>query len=135
VALSRTLDLRSRAAAPSDPPGPGLPVPACWSESGWQHREPPCCSQAEAAGAAEAGNSTSRTVDGIKIDRTAPVTTAHVAEPLQSGWYADDVDVTLTALDAISDVRDTYYSVDGGDAKPYDGKFAFGANGVHTIRF
>jgi hypothetical protein len=126
VALSRTLDLRSGAAAPSDPPGPGLPVPACWSE-------PPCCSQAEAAG--KAGNSTSRTVDGTKIDRTAPVTTAHVAEPLQSGWYADDVDVTLTALDAISDVLDTYYSVDGGDAKPYDGQFAFGAKGVRTIRF
>ena len=90
------------------------------------------------AGAAvtdHAGNATTRTVDGIKIDRTAPVTTAHVADALETGWYAGDVDVTLTALDALSDVRDTYYSVDGGDAEAYTGKFAFGAKGVHTIRF
>jgi hypothetical protein len=82
-----------------------------------------------------AGNATSRTVDGIKIDRTAPVTRAHVADALETGWYAGDVDVTLTAVDALSDVRDTYYSVDGGDAEPYAGKFAFGDKGVHTIRF
>ncbi len=82
-----------------------------------------------------AGNSTSRTVDGIKIDRTAPVTTAHAAESLDSGWYADAVDVTLHAIDAVSGVRDTSYSVDGGDAQPYDGTFAFAAKGIHTIRF
>ena len=82
-----------------------------------------------------AGNTTSRTVDGIKIDRTAPVTTAQVAKPLESGWYAGEVDVTLTAVDALSGVQHTYYSVDGSDAKPYGGKFAFGDKGVHTIRF
>jgi hypothetical protein len=83
----------------------------------------------------KAGNMTSRTVDGIKIDRSAPVTTAHVAEALPSGWYAGDVDVTLTAIDALSGVGATYYTVDGGDAKAYTGKFAFAAKGVHTIRF
>jgi hypothetical protein len=83
----------------------------------------------------KAGNSTARTVDGIKIDRTAPVTTAQVADPLESGWYADGVDVKLTALDPVSGVRDAYYSVDGGEAERYDGTFAFALKGVHTIRF
>ena len=90
---------------------------------------------ASASATDKAGNTTGRTLDGIKIDRTAPVTTAHVAQALESGWHAGDVDVTLTAVDALSGVDATYYSVDGGDAKPYSGKFAFGAKGVHTIRF
>jgi hypothetical protein len=83
----------------------------------------------------KAGNATSRTVDGIKIDRSAPVTTAHVAEALESGWYAGDVDVALSAIDPLSGVDATYYTVDGGDAKAYTGAFAFAAKGAHTIRF
>jgi hypothetical protein len=83
----------------------------------------------------KAGNSTTKTVDGIKIDRTPPTTSADVPAPLQSGWYAGPVTVTLTALDNLSDVDATYYSVDGGAAQAYTGPFAHSFKGSHAIRF
>lgn len=83
----------------------------------------------------KAGNATNRTVDGIGIDRTAPTTSADVAEPLASGWYADAVKVTLKGLDSLSGVDRTYYSVDGGDPQVYADPFDFGEKGEHTISF
>src|SRR3954464_6839016 len=55
----------------------------------------------------KAGNATNRTVDGIGIDRTAPTTSADVAEPLASGWYAGSVKVTLKGRDGLSGVDRT----------------------------
>jgi hypothetical protein len=81
----------------------------------------------------KAGNVTTHTVDGISVDRTAPTTTADVAEPLESGWYADAVKVTLKGLDSLSGIDRTYYSVDGGAAQDYSAPFDFGAKGEHTI--
>jgi hypothetical protein len=83
----------------------------------------------------KAGNEATKTVSGIKIDRTAPATTAVVPDPLASGWYADPVQVTLTGHDALSGVDATYYSVDGGSAQPYTGVFSFGTKGTHTISY
>lgn len=82
-----------------------------------------------------AGNTTVKTVDGIKIDRTAPTTTASVADPDASGWYRGDVKVTLNGSDNGSNIAATYYSVDGGDAKTYDGAFTVSTEGTHTIAF
>src|SRR5205085_424786 len=82
-----------------------------------------------------AGNSTSKTVSGIKIDRTAPSTLASVPAPLDSGWYAGDVLVTLTTGADLSGVDTTYYSVDGGTAQVYGVPFAHSLKGVHTITF
>jgi hypothetical protein len=82
-----------------------------------------------------AGNSTSRTVAGIKIDRTAPNTTADVPAPLDSGWYAGAVEVTLTGADSLSGVAATYYRVDGGAAQTYDGPFRHSLKGRHTITY
>jgi hypothetical protein len=82
-----------------------------------------------------AGHAATRTVGGIKIDRTAPATTADVPEPLPSGWYAGPVRVTLDGTDNLSGVANTYYSVDGGDDQPYDGPFDFSTKGEHTIAF
>jgi hypothetical protein len=83
----------------------------------------------------KAGNATSRTVDGIKIDRTAPTTSADVDDPLASGWYAGPVKVTLHALDSVSDVAATYYRVDDDAPQTYTDAFAFAQKGIHTIRF
>ncbi len=80
-----------------------------------------------------AGNATSRTVAGIKIDRTAPSTSADVPTPLDSGWYAGPVEVTLAAVDSLSGVKATYYRVDGGAAQAYDGPFRHSLKGSHTI--
>ncbi|HEU5423042.1 MAG TPA: PxKF domain-containing protein, partial [Nitrolancea sp.] len=82
-----------------------------------------------------AGNSITTTVDHIQIDRTAPSTTASVPDAPASGWYTDDVPVTLTGHDSLSGVAATYYSVDGGAAQLYSGPFSFGLEGTHSISF
>ena len=82
-----------------------------------------------------AGNVATRTVSGIKIDRTAPTTTASVAEPLASGWYGDAVKVTLDSEDNLSDAVTTYYSVDGKGTQTYDGAFSVSTEGQHSISF
>ena len=58
----------------------------------------------------KAGNTASTTVSGIKIDRTAPTTTANAP----GGWNNASVEVVLSAADALSAVNATYHKVDGG---------------------
>ncbi|WP_164990534.1 OmpL47-type beta-barrel domain-containing protein [Agromyces albus] len=82
-----------------------------------------------------AGNTANTSVDGIQIDRTAPTTTATVPDPLASGWYADEVLVTLTGHDTLSGIAATHYSIDGGAAQLYAGAFSFSQKGTHTIAF
>jgi hypothetical protein len=83
----------------------------------------------------KAGNRADATVDHIRIDRSAPTTTANVPAPLESGWYAGAVKVTLDAADALSGVDTTYYRLDDGDAHAYDGAFDVSAKGTHTVTF
>ncbi|RDU35908.1 hypothetical protein DRW41_15035 [Neobacillus piezotolerans] len=58
-----------------------------------------------------AGNREGAKTAEIKIDKTAPVTTA----TLPSGWVKNDVLVSLTSADNISKDVKTYYSIDGSD--------------------
>ena len=67
----------------------------------------------------QAGNDTSTTVAGIKIDRTAPTTGASLPAPKYGAWHAGSVKVTLAATDNLSQVDKTFYSVDGGSAQEY----------------
>ena len=83
----------------------------------------------------KAGNTASKTVSGIKIDRTAPTTTVEVPKSLPSGWYAGAVQVTLTGHDTLSGVAATLYSVDGGATQAYTGPFSFADKGTHTIAY
>ncbi len=76
----------------------------------------------------KAGNETSKTVSGIKIDRTAPST-------LVSGWYAGAVQVTLNPVDRLSGVDKTFYSLDGGVGQTYSGSFSHSLGGSQTITF
>jgi hypothetical protein len=83
----------------------------------------------------KADNPANATVSGIKIDRTAPSTLVSVPAPLESGWYAGDVLVTLATGADLSGVDKTYYSVDGGAAQVYGGPFSHTLKGSHTITF
>jgi large repetitive protein len=83
----------------------------------------------------KAGNRGEASVAGLHIDRTPPQTTPAVPEPFRNGWYAGPVDVSLGGRDLLSGVEATYYSVDGGAAKLYDGAFTFDTGGIHTIDF
>jgi hypothetical protein len=79
------------------------------------------------------GNIASKTVAGIKIDRTAPTTTATVPQPLASGWYGDAVQVTLSGHDGLSGVDRTHYKVDGAAAQTYTGAITVGTEEEHSI--
>jgi hypothetical protein len=84
----------------------------------------------------EAGNSTSASVSGLHIDRTAPITTATLPIPdSDNGWYASAATVNLSASDNLSGIDTTYYKVDNGTAQAYTGPFAEGLEGVHTVTF
>ena len=82
-----------------------------------------------------AGNVANTTVDGIRIDRTAPSTSASVNEPLASGWYAAEANVTLRATDALSGVAATHYRIGAGPAQEYTGPFAVTEKGRHVVTF
>ena len=90
---------------------------------------------ASATVADKAGNEKTATVGPVKIDRTAPTTTVHVTELPDSGWYTDDVTVTLNPADNLSGVAKTFYKVDGGEAQEYTDTLSHGLNGKHTIAF
>jgi hypothetical protein len=82
----------------------------------------------------KAVNTTTETVTGITIDRTAPTTLASASGTPVNGWYSADVEVTLDANDNLSDVVATYYTVDGGAQKTYTAPFSLG-EGTHTVVF
>jgi len=83
----------------------------------------------------KAGNATSRTVSGIRIDRAAPSTFASVAGTQLNGWYVAPAMITLSTGPDLSGVDQTYYAVDGGAPQLYAGPFAHALGGTHTISF
>ena len=83
----------------------------------------------------QAGNTTGATVAPIRIDRTAPATTITVPDVPASGWYTGDIAVSLDALDSLSGVAASFYSVDGGSAVRYAVPFTFTQRGVHTLTY
>jgi hypothetical protein len=83
----------------------------------------------------KAGNSISTTVSGIRIDRAAPNSSATVAQPFASGWYADSVDVTLSTVDSLSGPAATWYTVDGGAPVGYAGPFTIASGGIHVLTY
>ncbi len=78
----------------------------------------------------KAGNANSTAVSGIKIDRTAPTTTASAP----NGWNNASVSVNLSASDALSGVNVTYYTVDGGTTQTGT-SITLSGDGTHTVSF
>lgn len=79
-----------------------------------------------------AGHTASATVDGIRIDRTAPSTSA---SDVPGGWVGSPVTVALSADDNLSGVDATYYSVDGADTPTRGDTVTIGTQGVHTVSY
>ena len=78
-----------------------------------------------------AGHAAYATVDGIRIDRTAPTT---AAAGVPTGWVDAPATIDLTASDNLSDVDSTWYAVDGGD--PVRGSsVTVGQQGVHSVAY
>ena len=79
-----------------------------------------------------AGNPTTRTVDGLRIDRTAPVTQASLPATA-SGWYSAEVLVTIEASDALSGVARTRYRLDGAEPQTYTAPVLVGGTARHQL--
>ena len=80
-----------------------------------------------------AGNTTTASVS-VKIDRTAPVTTASYPGAIYSSWYNGPVNVTLAPTDGLSGVAVTRYAIDGG-ATQTGLSLTVSGNGKHTVTF
>ena len=76
----------------------------------------------------KAGNGTTATLAGIKIDRTAPLTAASAP----GRWLNQSVTVTLAATDNLSGAAATYYAVDGGQTQSGT-SVQFSAEGVYAL--
>lgn len=83
-----------------------------------------------------AGNNTNSYTSMIKIDATAPVTQAAASGTLgTNGWYRSAVQVALSAVDNLSGMANSYYTINGGATQTYAGAFNVSTAGVHTVRF
>lgn len=86
----------------------------------------------------KAGNTETAKSLPLKIDSTAPVTTATLAgTPGGNGWYTSDVSVALTATDSSggSGVQSTQYSLDGTAWSAYTTPFAVTGDGIKTVYY
>jgi hypothetical protein len=75
-----------------------------------------------------AGNTTAVASAPVNIDRTPPITTALAP----TGWSNTGVTVTLSALDNLSGVDTTYYSLDGGQVQSGT-SVAIASQGIHSL--
>ncbi|GLW07139.1 hypothetical protein Misp01_22690 [Microtetraspora sp. NBRC 13810] len=72
----------------------------------------------------------------LRIDTTAPQTTASFAAPNDAGWSGGDVPVLLAAQDATSGVARVEYSLDRGEWREYAGEAVVVAgDGEHELRY
>jgi hypothetical protein len=82
----------------------------------------------------KAGNTEAPHTVTVKIDKTAPVTTA-AASPAApaSGWYSSDVTFNFSASDA-GGVANTYYTIDGG-AQQTGATAVVSGKGTHSLQY
>ncbi|MFL6099433.1 MAG: OmpL47-type beta-barrel domain-containing protein [Actinomycetales bacterium] len=77
-----------------------------------------------------AGNTTAAAVDGLRIDRHAPITT--VSAP--SDWQRTGVALDVQATDNLSGVKATYFTINGG-APQKGNKIELSADGTYALTF
>ena len=105
-----------------------VPAPADHSGDGAQVVSYQSC---DAAGNWE----TAKTVT-VKIDTTAPTTTAQGLQgTADTAWQKQAGLVTLLAADSLSGIGTTYYTIDGGTTQTYGGPFSVTGQGAHTITY
>lgn len=72
----------------------------------------------------------------VRIDTTAPVTTAGLSTPPNAnGWNSTAVTVALTAHDTLSGVVGTEFNLDGAGWQSYTGPVALTTDGIHTLQY
>ncbi|RSM72693.1 PKD domain-containing protein [Actinoplanes sp. ATCC 53533] len=71
----------------------------------------------------------------VKIDSTAPVTSARFAPANDNGWHDGAVPVVLTSTDAGSGVEKLEWSLDGGAWTPYTAPVDVTGDGEHELLY
>lgn len=71
----------------------------------------------------------------IKIDGTAPVSSAEFAPANDNGWHDGTIPVVLTSTDAGSGVALLEWSLDDGDWTPYTEPVAISGDGEHELLY
>jgi cytochrome c len=71
----------------------------------------------------------------VRIDRTAPVSSAQFAPANDDGWHDGAVPVVLTSADAGSGVDVLEWSLDGGPWTPYAGPVEVTGDGAHELLY
>ncbi|MFI7436445.1 ThuA domain-containing protein [Micromonospora haikouensis] len=82
-----------------------------------------------------AGNVEAAKTVALKIDATAPVSSAAFAPANDDGWHAGTVPVVLTSTDAGSGVKLLEYSLDGGAWTAYTAPVEVTGNGSHELLY
>jgi len=81
-----------------------------------------------------AGNAESQQSMIVKVDATAPATTATLAGTQGSnGWYTSQAQVTLSVTENQSGVESTFYTIDNGPQQTYSAPFNISDSNYHTI--
>ncbi|MBE1485117.1 ThuA domain-containing protein [Plantactinospora soyae] len=71
----------------------------------------------------------------VKIDATAPVSSAAFAPPTDDGWHSGTIPVTLTSTDTGSGVATLEWSLDGGAWTPYTEPVNVTGDGQHELLY
>ncbi|MEV6815486.1 ThuA domain-containing protein [Micromonospora sp. NPDC051296] len=83
----------------------------------------------------EAGNVEATKTVTVKIDATAPVSTAAFAPANDEGWHDGTVPVVLTSTDAGSGVKLLEWALDGGAWTPYTAPIEISGDGAHELLY
>ncbi|MFF5217139.1 ThuA domain-containing protein [Micromonospora sp. NPDC000442] len=83
----------------------------------------------------EAGNVEETKAVTVRIDATAPVSTATFAPANDEGWHDGTIPVVLTSTDAGSGVALLEWSLDGGDWTPYTEPIEISGDGDHELLY
>ncbi|MFD0784245.1 OmpL47-type beta-barrel domain-containing protein, partial [Micromonospora azadirachtae] len=83
----------------------------------------------------QAGNVESTKTVAVKIDATAPVTSATFAPANDEGWHDGTVPVVLASTDAGSGVKTVEWSLEGGAWTPYSEPVQVTGDGQHELLF
>ncbi|GAA2360564.1 ThuA domain-containing protein [Dactylosporangium salmoneum] len=83
----------------------------------------------------QAGNVSAVQTQEVKIDATAPVTTASFAPATDAGWHNGATPVALAATDTGSGVTKVEWSLDGGAWTPYTAPVNVTGEGEHELLY
>lgn len=81
------------------------------------------------------GNAANKTISGINIDKTAPITTSEISGTKGNGdWYISPVTINLSATDNLSGIDQTFYTVDGSNLQNGN-SITLSTDGKHAVRY